>query len=820
MRLIGELLERYRAYHRAEPVMIWYAGLLGAVAFPLFYLARFSRQGLGYDDLHLRLAAAGLCLLLILRKHWPKRLQPYFYEYSYAVLIFLLPFMFMFTALKNGGDTAGVASTLMAVFFVIFMTDWRNMLVMVGIGFAAAMGTYWLTEPDPTISADYLGRLPTLLLVMAGGSLFKLAMERATASMVRSAYASIAGSIAHEMRNPLAQISHSLEQLEEVLPAPGVAEQAMGPRQLDAIYRHVSEGERAVQRGLQVIAMTLDEVHGRTADQASMTLLSAATIVHKAVREFVFDNDEARERVTVNVQEDFVFRAEETSCLFVLFNLIKNALYYAATSPQLRVTLSVGGHTIRVMDTGPGIPETQLRTLFEPFRSVGKTGGTGLGLSYCLRAMRAVGGSITCESRPGEFTEFTLAFPEVPAELQEQHRQLLVDWLKGALAGKRVLVVDDDPAQCKAALRKLAGMGAVVDEAVDGPAALQLLATRRYEVVLMDIRMPGIDGYSVAEKLRRDGVSLNPAVRVLAHSSEPEHLARVKAQKVGMDGFLPKPCSQLAMLEALAQVIRAPRHRSVTAVTRPLAGRTVIVADDSAGNRRVVSAYLTAAGATVVETSGGNEAIQAMRTRPADAMVIDVHMPVLGGLETVAAIRASRTRWSGVPIVVLTGRSDQGTRREAEQVGVDAFLVKPVESGALCDTLEALLKRAGGQAPAAAGLLDESRLEGYRRLDMLDEVLADYVPRLEELSRAFGDAVRGRQLETAADVLHSLLGASGEAGAAALHEEVRRVYVPIVESGQWPDGLDWLAHIDDLLASSVIALRAYGAGHRPVAAAS
>jgi two-component system CAI-1 autoinducer sensor kinase/phosphatase CqsS len=818
MTLMRDLLERYRAYHRAEPVMIWYAGLLGAVAFPLFYLLRFSRQGLGYDDLYLRVVAAGLCLLLILRKHWPERLKPYFHDYSYGVMIYLLPFMFMFTALKNGGDTAGVASTLMAVFFVIFMTDWRNMLVMVVVGFSAAIGAYLLTEHDPTVSIDYIARLPTLLLVMAGGSLFKLAMERATASTVRSAYASVAASIAHEMRNPLAQISHSLEQLEEVLPGPGSADQAMGPRQLDVIYRHVSEGERAVQRGLQVIAMTLDEVHGRTADPSSMTLLSAATIAHKAVREFVFDNDEARERVTVNVQEDFVFRAEETSCLFVLFNLIKNALYYAATSPRLRVTLTVGGHTIRVLDTGPGIPEAQLRTLFEPFRSVGKTGGTGLGLSYCLRAMRAVGGSITCESRPAEFTEFTLAFPEVPAGQQEEHRLGLVEWLKGSLAGKRVLVVDDDPLQCRAAVRKLEGMGAAIDEAVGGPSALQLLATRRYEVVLMDIRMPGIDGYSVAEKLRRDGLSLNPEVRVLAHSSEPEHLARVKAQKVGMDGFLPKPSSQLAMLEALAQVIRAPRHRSVTSVTRPLAGRTVIVADDSAGNRRVVSAYLTAAGASVVETSGGNEAIQAMRNRPADALVVDVHMPGLGGLETVAAIRASRTRWAGVPIVVLTGRSDLATRHEAEQAGVDGFLVKPVESGALCDTLEALFKRTATNVQAPAGLLDEGRLEGYRRLDMLDEVLADYVPRLEELARAFSDAVQARELDAASDILHSLLGASGEAGAAALHEEVRRVYVPIVEIGQWPEGQDWLPHLDELLASSVSALRAYGAGRRPVAA--
>jgi two-component system CAI-1 autoinducer sensor kinase/phosphatase CqsS len=818
MRFLGDLLERYRSYHRAEPVMIWYAGLLGAVAFPLFFVLRFSRQGLGYDDFGLRLAAAGLCLLLILRRWWPARLQPYFYEYSYAVLIFLLPFMFMFTALKNGGDTAGVASTLMAVFFVIFMTDWRNMLVMVGIGFSAAIGAYWLTEADPSVSPDYLARLPTLALVMIGGSLFKLAMERATAAMVRNAYASIAGSIAHEMRNPLAHIGHSLQQLEEVLPPPGVTEQGLGPRQIDALYRHVSEGERAVQRGLQVIAMTLDEVNGKSADPASLKLLSAAGIVDKAVREFVFDDDEARERVTVSVQDDFVFLGDETSCLFVLFNLLKNALYYVSGTPQLRVRISVGGQAIRVLDTGPGIPAAQLSRLFEPFRSVGKSGGTGLGLSYCSRAMRSIGGSISCDSRPGQFTEFTLLFPAVSPERQEDYRRELSGWLQGALAGKRLLVVDDDPAQAKAAVRKLEGLDVAIDEAGDGEAALDLLASHRYELVLMDIRMAGIDGYSVVERIRRDGLSLNPEVRVLAHSSEPEHLARVKAQKVGMDGFLPKPCSQFALLEAMAQAIRAPRHRRVVAATRPLAGRSVIVADDSAGNRRLVAAYLGAAGASVVEAGGGSQAIQALRERPADALIVDIHMPGMGGIETAAAIRASGMPWARVPIVALTGRSDAGIRREAEQAGVSAFLVKPVEAGALCATLEALLKQPAVAVPVSPGLLDEGRLEGYRRLDMLDEVLADYLPRLEELAGAFGDAVRSSQLQQAENVLHSLLGAAGEAGAAALHNEVRRIYVPVVETGDWPEGLDWLARIDQLSASSVSALRAYGAGQQPVTA--
>ncbi|RYY67260.1 MAG: response regulator, partial [Comamonadaceae bacterium] len=400
-----------------------------------------------------------------------------------------------------------------------------------------------------------------------------------------------------------------------------------------------------------------------------------------------------RGRVAVVVREDFVFRGEETTCLFVLFNLVKNALYYAATMPQLRVTLSVDSQAIRVEDNGPGIPAAQLRTIFEPFRSVGKSGGTGLGLSYCLRAMRSFGGSISCDSRPGEYTRFTLLFPLVPDDVQEEHRDALLQRLRGELAGQRLLVVDDDAAQSKATVRKLAALGCATDEALDGQAALDLLGQRHYELVLLDVRMPGIDGYTVAERVRRDRASLNPAVRLLAHSSEPEHLARVKAQKVGMDGFLAKPCGQAALLEAIEQVLRSPRHRTVAIATRPLAGRTVLVADDSAGNRRVVTAYLSAAGASVAEVAGGTQALQALRERAVDALVMDVHMPDLGGLPTAQAIRGSGEPWARLPIVLLTGRSDEATRAQARQLGIDGYLVKPVEAGALCDLLETLLKQ-------------------------------------------------------------------------------------------------------------------------------
>ena len=134
MGLVRNLLDRHRAYHLHEPLMLQYAGWLGAVCFPLFYALRFIKAEPSYDDLWLRVTAAALCSLLLLRRHWPDRLQPYYFDFSYAALVFTLPFAFVFTALKNGGGTVGVGSTLMATFFVILMTDWRNTVAMLVVG--------------------------------------------------------------------------------------------------------------------------------------------------------------------------------------------------------------------------------------------------------------------------------------------------------------------------------------------------------------------------------------------------------------------------------------------------------------------------------------------------------------------------------------------------------------------------------------------------------------------------------------------------------------------------------------------------------------
>jgi two-component system CAI-1 autoinducer sensor kinase/phosphatase CqsS len=826
LRFARRLFAYYEDYHAYGPSRLKTIGILGAVTYCLFYFLRFTRPNASITaDLVERGLAVLLFALLGLRDHWPERLKPWYIPYSYFALLYSLPTFTVLVALERGGGIANISNAFIILCFLVLLTDWRNTIVMLLFGTAAAAGIYVLITPNPKVPMDLVAQLPAFALILIGGNLFKSNTDKIDAERKLRATQALAGSIAHEMRHPLAQLKHSLEGMQGVLPAPGAARESarLDAQQVQALYRHLARGEQAVQRGLQVISMTLDEVSARPLDATAFRYLSAAEVVQQAVEEYSYDTEEARDRVTVQVQEDFTFRGDETAFLFLLFNLIKNALYYVAAYPQTRVTISVGDQQVRVRDSGPGIAPDVLKGLFEPFRSVAKSGGTGLGLSYCQRVMRAFGGGIECDSVLGEFTEFRMKFPAISAEESEKHRLEAIAQARTVLAGKRLLIVEDDAVQRVATRQKLGPLALTteLDEAADGQSALRLLGSRKYDIVLLDLHMPGLDGYAVAEKIRA-ARSPNRNVHIVAYTSEPAHLARAKALKCGMDGFVSKPCAQLPLLAALQHVVQQPGSQAGNVAGR-LAGRRILVADDSAFNRKAIAAYLRNAAAIVIEVEHGAAVLEQLHSQEGiHAVIVDLHMPGMDGLETARAIRGAHEPWSGVPIVALTARSDEPAVAAATAAGMNGFLVKPVDALVLYDTLTRLISGGIGMTPGPEparsrepqpvvqeGLLNVQRLESYRRLGMLDELLNDYVPEMARLVGTLREAVDNADVQGSIDALHSLLGMSGEAGAQALYQQVRKLYVPLLEQGEWPTGSTWLPNLQDLAIRTEQALRAY-----------
>lgn len=203
---------------------------------------------------------------------------------------------------------------------------------------------------------------------------------------------SLAGSIAHETRNPLSAIKGCCEVVKSNL------NEAIEFIDLIAISSN---------RGLAMVDMILQNIRDEEIDKSAFTNLSIANVVNSAIKEFAFESEEQKKLVNVDLENDFIFEGDETLMIFVLFNLLKNSLYYKA---KINIWLDSDKKCLYFKDNGVGIPADKLESIFDSFFTSNKKGGTGLGLPFCKRVMNAFDGDISCKSIEGEGVEFCLKF--------------------------------------------------------------------------------------------------------------------------------------------------------------------------------------------------------------------------------------------------------------------------------------------------------------------------------------------------------------------------------------------------------------------------
>lgn len=691
---------------------IRWGGVLGLVCHPVYYLVWTYLLPQPYDNLPLRLSAALICIPLIFQARWPKRFNAYLLVYWHLCLIYVLPFVCTFLAIRNAFSTMWMMTEVMMIFIMALCIDNPFLLMgCIGIGMLSGALAAVASSPAPIVlSTANQSDLAVLPVVVLCSMAFAHAISKGRIFVEKNrALQALAGSIAHEMRNPLSQLKHVLDRVEETLPAltEGGRAPALSGAGAALLYRHLAHGQLSIERGLRVIAMTLDEVGAKQIRSDSLAYLSAAATTRKALDEYGFADKKERGKVRLVVLEDFTFKVDETVYLFTLFNLIKNALHHIAPLPSATLTLTVDRHSVTVRDTGSGISPDILPHLFEPFRTAGNSAGTGLGLAYCQRAMRAFGGSIACKSEPGKFTQFTLQFPPVTESELAAHERAVLERARAVLDGKRILLADDDAAHRTRTQRTLARVGALVSEAENGEIALTMLReATAYDLVLMDVNMPVLDGYTATERLRAGRDHPNANVLVAAYTSEPGNVARVLARRAGMDDMISKSCSSMELFASLQALFENGTRRAVNHRFDDFSGKSILVADDDTYSRLVAKAYLERFGASVVEAEHGQAVLERLDEGLAiDAIVVDMNMPGMGGLDTAAAIRARSDAYANVPIVALTSYADLGSVQACMGAGMNEVLVKPVQVGSLYACLTRQFAQQGdGAAGGNAGL--------------------------------------------------------------------------------------------------------------------
>jgi PAS domain S-box-containing protein len=502
----------------------------------------------------------------------------------------------------------------------------------------------------------------------------------------------------------------------------------------------------------------------------------------------------------------------------ILVNLANNAVKFTERGEIVISTerVRLDGKTVElrfsVRDTGIGLTPEQRARLFSSFSQADssttrKYGGTGLGLAISKRLVEMMRGTIAVESTPGAGSTFSFTAVFGVGQEQRPRHEAPVD-----LQGLRVLVVDDNPSSREILEGMLRSFGFDVTLASSGEEGLEELARavggRPYALVLMDWRMPGMDGIEAARRIKQDP-HLRPPPPVILVTAYGREDVMMKAEAVGLNGFLVKPVSPSVMFDTVMQAMahdlpptapRAERREREAEVHERLAGARVLLVEDNEINQQVATEILAGAGVAVTVAANGREAVEAVRREPFDAVLMDVQMPVLDGYAATRLVRAEE-RFRELPIIAMTAHAMAGDAEKSAAAGMNDHVTKPIDPERLLATLARWLRGRAGQAvsapaqspapPAAAapplpGTLAGfdvpaglARMQGnqvlYRKL--LHTFAERYGGAAEDLRRRLASA----EWEQAHRLIHDVKGLSGNLSAQALHAataELERLVKP------------------------------------------
>jgi CheY-like chemotaxis protein len=455
--------------------------------------------------------------------------------------------------------------------------------------------------------------------------------------------------MSHELRTPLNAIIGYSEMLEEEAAETG----------LDALVPDLRKVHGAGRHLLQLINDVLDlskieagrmDLYLETFDVKQM-LDEVVNTIQPLVRQ-------KGNALVVDCPEDMgAMHADLTKLRQSLFNLLSNASKF---TEQGTITLEVrrgeadGRPFLRftVHDSGIGMTPEQLERLFQPFSQADASttrryGGTGLGLAITKRFIEMMGGDVTVASEPGSGSAFTL---ELPTSVEQAAIRVTGEHVRQRVGAGLVLLVDDDPTMHDLVHRILEKEGIPVLGAASGEEGLELARTSHPSAIILDVMMPGGDGWHVLRELKQDPALAAIPVLMLTIVDD-----RSMGMALGAAEYLTKPVDR----ERLIEVVRRLRHEAGS-------GTALVVDDDPVARRRLMT-LLEHEGWSVLEAADGREALLRLDDATPDLILLDLQMPVLDGFGFLNELR-DREEGLTVPVVVVTGRDL--TTEEREHLGL------------------------------------------------------------------------------------------------------------------------------------------------------
>jgi len=528
---------------------------------------------------------------------------------------------------------------------------------------------------------------------------------------------------------------------------------------------------------------------------------------------------EQRDELAALIHSDvpLVLRGDAGRIRQILTNLIGNAIKFTKSGDimvrveKMRETASHARLKFSVTDTGEGISEEVQQRLFQPFTqsdasTTRRFGGTGLGLSISKKLVEMMNGEIGLESKIGEGSTFWF---NIDLEKQDGVSSASFENSHFAhnhfeLGGKRVLIVDDNQVNREVLVHQAHSWKMKTLEADSGLRAIELLekSAEPYDLVILDLQMPVMDGLETARTIISKNIQPPPAIIMISSSDFKMNAEKMRA--CGIRAFLNKPHRQSDLLEAIYNSLAAREeeamedsdiHITATAEMHNISAaksKRILIVEDNSVNQMVAQNMLKNFGYHADVAGDGREALQALEIIPYDLVLMDCQMPEMDGYEATREIRARSWKAARTPIIALTAHATAGEREKCLNAGMDDYISKPVEKENLRQMVAHwLAKSESGKFIVSPEKTSENTAENLKEstavdFATLDEItdndaeikrevveiyLAQTVGSLSDIERA----ISVNDAQSLYEIAHKTVGGSALCGMTAIVEPMRKL---------------------------------------------
>jgi two-component system sensor histidine kinase/response regulator len=409
----------------------------------------------------------------------------------------------------------------------------------------------------------------------------------------------------------------------------------------------------------------------------------------------------------------------------ILLNLVGNAIKFTERGKvlvEVEKSSETDGHIVlhfSVSDTGIGIPPEKRQAIFEAFvqadvSSTRRFGGTGLGLAITSELIHLMGGKIWLESEPGVGSTFHFS---VSLRSVDQPTDLPSLAHSAVLENMPVLAVDDNETNLRILSEVLAGWGmkpVLAGSAGDAMVALKQAsaAGTPYQLVIVDAQMPGMDGFTLIERIQQDPGLTGASIMMLTSAGQRGDAAR--SREIGVSAYLTKPIGESELLDAVLRVLnmsldQTGRRQLITRHTlrEPRKGLRILIVEDNLVNQHLAVRLVEKQGHAATTAANGREALEALANGIFDLALMDIQMPEMDGFEATRAIRRNETATGAhLPIIAMTAHAAPGDRERCLQAGMDAYVSKPIRVKELFAAIESVAGPV--TSPAGPPLLSRS----------------------------------------------------------------------------------------------------------------